>query len=79
MIFDATHSCQLPGGQGLESGGRREFVPVLARAAVAAGADGLFLEVHDDPDNALSDRATVLPLDQLRDILQSCQAIRAVL
>src|SRR5690606_4449867 len=55
VVFDATHSVQLPGGQGTRSGGQREFVPVLARAAVAAGVSGLFMETHPDPDRALSD------------------------
>lgn len=77
VVFDATHSCQLPGGQGFQSGGRREFVGVLARAAMAVGVDALFVEVHDDPDNAMSDSATVLPLDQLEGLLRSCLAIRA--
>lgn len=76
VVFDATHSCQLPGEQGTQSGGRREFVPTLARAAVAAGADALFLEVHDDPDNAKSDPATVLPFEQLRELLQACLKMR---
>jgi len=69
VVFDATHSCQLPGGAGALSGGQREFVPTLALAGVAAGADALFLEVHDDPDHALSDPATVFPLDQLGGLL----------
>jgi 2-dehydro-3-deoxyphosphooctonate aldolase (KDO 8-P synthase) len=75
VVFDATHSCQIPGGQGHQSGGRRQFVPLLARAAVAAGADALFLEVHDRPDQAESDPATVLPLDQLEDLLTTCVRI----
>lgn len=76
VIFDATHSCQLPGGQGRQSGGLRRFVPLLARAAVAAGADALFLEVHDRPDQARSDPATVYPLDQLEQLLSTCLRIR---
>ena len=69
VVFDATHSCQFPGGAGTMSGGQREYTGTLAAAAIAAGADALFLEVHDDPDNAKSDPATVLPLDQLDDLL----------
>jgi 2-dehydro-3-deoxyphosphooctonate aldolase (KDO 8-P synthase) len=69
VVFDATHSCQHPGGAGTQSGGQREFVPVLAASAVAAGADAVFMEVHDDPDNAKSDPATVYPLDQLERML----------
>jgi 2-dehydro-3-deoxyphosphooctonate aldolase (KDO 8-P synthase) len=65
VIFDATHSVQLPGGAGASSGGQREFVPVLARAAVAAGADGLFVETHPEPDEALSDGANMLRLSDL--------------
>ena len=64
VIFDATHSVQLPGGQGSSSGGQREFAPVLARAAVAAGVDGVFLEAHPDPDKALCDGPNSLKLDQ---------------
>ena len=77
-VFDATHSCQHPGSTGSQSGGSREFVPTLARAAVAAGADALFLEVHDNPEDAKSDAATVLPLDRLADLLESCLAIAAI-
>lgn len=69
VIFDATHSVQLPGGLGTSSGGQREFVEHLARAAVAAGADGLFLEVHPNPDAALCDGPNSLPLDQVRPLL----------
>lgn len=71
VVFDATHSVQLPGGQGSSSGGQREFVPVLARAAVAAGVSGLFMETHPDPDNALSDGPNAWPLDQLHGLLQT--------
>ncbi len=78
VVFDATHSCQLPGGQGTQSGGQREYVEVLACAAVAAGADALFLEVHDDPDNAKSDPATMLPIERLEDLLRTCKAIHQV-
>ncbi len=70
VVFDATHSCQLPGGAGAQSGGRRQFVSTLAAAAVAAGADALFIEVHDNPDKAKSDPATVYPLDQLQSLLE---------
>jgi len=70
VVFDATHSCQLPGGAGKQSGGQREFVPTLAAAAVAAGTDALFMEVHDDPDHAKSDPATVYPLPQLHSLLE---------
>jgi 2-dehydro-3-deoxyphosphooctonate aldolase (KDO 8-P synthase) len=76
VIFDATHSVQLPGGEGTRSGGQREFAPVLARAAVAAGADGVFLEVHPDPDKALCDGPNSLPLDQLRRLFLQLIAIR---
>ncbi len=70
VIFDATHSCQLPGGAGTQSGGQREYVPTLAAAAIAAGCDALFMEVHDDPDRAKSDAATVYPLDQLASLIE---------
>ena len=79
VIFDATHSVQLPGGAGKSSSGQREFAPVLARAAVAAGTDGLFMEVHDDPDNALCDGPNSLRLDTLKDLLIQLKSIRAVL
>jgi 2-dehydro-3-deoxyphosphooctonate aldolase (KDO 8-P synthase) len=69
VVFDATHSVQLPGGQGDRSGGQREFVPVLARAAVAAGVAGLFMETHPRPDQALSDGPNAWPLGQMRDLL----------
>jgi len=75
VLFDATHSVQLPGGGGLVSGGNREFVPVLAKAAVAAGANGLFLEVHFDPDKALCDGPNSWPLGQLEPLLRSLLAI----
>ena len=70
VVFDATHSVQLPGGQGSASGGQREFVPVLARAAVAAGVAGLFMETHPDPDAALSDGPNAWPLGKMRSLLQ---------
>lgn len=75
VVFDATHSVQLPGGQGACSGGQREHVPVLARAAVAAGVSGLFMETHPDPAKALSDGPNAWPLDQLEGLLQRLQAI----
>ena len=65
VIFDGTHSCQQPGGQGTSSGGNRNYVAPLCRAAVAVGIDGLFLEVHDDPDNAPSDGPNMVPLNKL--------------
>jgi 2-dehydro-3-deoxyphosphooctonate aldolase (KDO 8-P synthase) len=76
VIFDATHSIQLPGGAGTSSGGQREFAPVLAKAAVAAGVDGLFLEVHPAPDQALCDGPNSLHLDSLEGLLQQLLAIR---
>lgn len=75
VVFDATHSVQLPGGQGSCSGGQREHVPVLARAAVAAGVSGLFMETHPDPAKALSDGPNAWPLGQLEGLLQRLQAI----
>ena len=75
VVFDATHSCQLPGAAGDRSGGQRQFAPALARAAVAAGADALFLEIHDDPPQALSDAETVWPLDRLEALLTDCLRI----
>lgn len=77
VIFDATHAVQLPGGLGDRSGGDRRFVPLLARAAVAAGIDGLFMETHPDPDNALSDGPNAWPLDGLETLLRSLLALRA--
>jgi 2-dehydro-3-deoxyphosphooctonate aldolase (KDO 8-P synthase) len=75
VIFDATHSVQLPGGQGASSGGQPQFIPTLARAAVAAGVDGIFVEVHDDPKNALSDGPNALRLDLLAAFWSKLQAI----
>ena len=75
VIFDATHSVQLPGGQGSSSGGQREFAPILARSAVAAGADGVFLEVHPDPDKALCDGPNSLKLDILHDLFSQLKSI----
>lgn len=70
VVFDATHSVQLPGGQGTSSGGQREYVPVLARAAVAVGISGLFMETHPDPSKALSDGPNAWPLDRMRELLE---------
>jgi 2-dehydro-3-deoxyphosphooctonate aldolase (KDO 8-P synthase) len=74
-VFDATHSVQLPGAAGGKSGGQREFVAPLARAALAAGADGLFIETHPDPDNALSDGPNMIPLDALAELITGCIAV----
>jgi len=79
VIFDATHSVQLPGGQGTRSGGQREYAPVLARAAVAAGANGVFLEVHPDPDNALCDGPNSLRLDSVGKLLHELVGIHKLL
>ena len=77
VVFDATHSVQLPGGKGSASGGQREFIPVLARAATAAGVAGLFMETHPDPDKALSDGPNAWPLDKMFALLETLQAIDA--
>jgi 2-dehydro-3-deoxyphosphooctonate aldolase (KDO 8-P synthase) len=69
VVFDATHSVQQPGGQGDKSGGQREFVPVLARAAVASGIAGIFMETHPDPAKALSDGPNAWPLNKMQDLL----------
>jgi 2-dehydro-3-deoxyphosphooctonate aldolase (KDO 8-P synthase) len=74
VVFDATHSVQQPGGQGTSSGGDRRFVPVLARAAVAVGVAGVFIETHQDPDNAPSDGPNMVPLDRMEALLQELQA-----
>src|SRR5262249_48127926 len=71
VIFDATHSVQQPGGQGTSSGGERQFVPVLARAATAVGIAGIFIETHQDPDKAPSDGPNMLPLDEMEPLLRS--------
>ena len=76
VVFDATHSVQLPGGAGNASSGQREFVAPLARAAVAVGCDGLFMEVHPDPDRAPSDGPNMVPLDQVEDLLRQLVRIR---
>ncbi len=78
VVFDATHSVQLPGGQGTVSGGQREFVPVLARAAVASGVSGLFMETHPDPDKALSDGPNAWPLARMKELLATLRALDAV-
>jgi 2-dehydro-3-deoxyphosphooctonate aldolase (KDO 8-P synthase) len=75
VVFDATHSVQLPGGQGTKSGGQREFVPVLARAAIATGVAGLFMETHPDPDKALSDGPNAWPLGRMRNLLQTLKEL----
>ena len=76
VIFDATHSVQLPGGGGNKSAGQREFAPVLARCAVAAGADGVFVETHPNPDQALSDGPNMVPLDGMASLLKTLQHVR---
>jgi 2-dehydro-3-deoxyphosphooctonate aldolase (KDO 8-P synthase) len=78
VVYDATHSVQLPGGQGNTSGGQREFIAPLARAAVAVGVNGIFMEVHRDPERALSDSATVFPLAQLETLLRTLQQLDAI-
>ena len=78
VVFDATHSVQLPGGQGSVSGGQREYVPTLARAAIAAGISGIFMETHPDPANAMSDGPNSWPLDRIRELLSILQQIDAV-
>jgi 2-dehydro-3-deoxyphosphooctonate aldolase (KDO 8-P synthase) len=78
VVFDATHSVQLPGGQGGSSGGQREFVPVLARAAMAVGISGLFMETHPDPAKALSDGPNAVPLNRMKELLESLVAIDEV-
>ena len=78
VVFDATHSVQLPGGQGTASGGQREFIPVLARAAVAVGISGLFMETHPDPAKALSDGPNAVPLNRMKELLESLVAIDSV-
>ena len=78
VIFDATHSVQQPGGQGTRSGGQRQFVPVLARAAVAIGVAGVFIETHQDPDNAPSDGPNMIPLHELEALLTTLKAFDQV-
>lgn len=78
VIFDATHSVQLPGGQGGSSAGERQFVPTLSKAAIAAGATGIFMETHPDPDKALCDGPNSMPLDQMESLLSTLKAIKTV-
>ena len=78
VIFDATHSVQQPGGQGASSGGDRRMVPVLARAAVAVGVAGVFIETHEDPDNAPSDGPNMVPIDKLEVLLRTLMALDKV-
>ncbi|MGC9502631.1 3-deoxy-8-phosphooctulonate synthase [Baaleninema sp.] len=76
VVFDATHSVQMPGGQGNKSGGQREYAPVLARAAAAVGIDALFMEIHEDPASALSDGPNMIPLAQLEEVLRPILRVR---
>ncbi len=78
VVFDATHSVQLPGGQGATSGGQREFVPVLSRAAIAVGVAGVFMETHPDPANAMSDGPNAVPLKRMRALLETLVALDRV-
>jgi 2-dehydro-3-deoxyphosphooctonate aldolase (KDO 8-P synthase) len=78
VVFDATHSVQLPGGQGTSSGGQREFIPALARAAIAVGISGLFMETHPDPGKALSDGPNAMPLGQMESLLSALKELDAV-
>jgi 2-dehydro-3-deoxyphosphooctonate aldolase (KDO 8-P synthase) len=78
VVFDATHSVQLPGGQGTSSGGQREFIPVLARAAIAVGVSGMFMETHPDPDKALSDGPNAVPLAQIESLLTTLRELDVV-
>jgi len=78
VVFDATHSVQLPGAQGTSSGGQREFVPVLARAALAVGVSGLFMETHPDPDRALSDGPNAWPLGKMKKLLVQLKEIDTI-
>ncbi|MGH8753197.1 MAG: 3-deoxy-8-phosphooctulonate synthase, partial [Burkholderiales bacterium] len=75
VVFDATHSVQLPGGLGIKSGGQSEFVPLLARAAVASGISGIFMETHPDPEKALSDGPNAWPLKRMRELLHTLKAL----
>ena len=79
VVFDATHSVQLPGGQGTSSGGQREFVPVLARAAIAVGVAGVFMETHPDPANAMSDGPNAVPLKHMKALLEQLAALDRVI
>src|SRR5438045_2734326 len=78
VVFDATHSVQQPGGQGTSSGGERRFVPVLARAAVAVGVAGVFIETHQDPENAPSDGPNMLPIGEMESVLRDLMALDRV-
>jgi 2-dehydro-3-deoxyphosphooctonate aldolase (KDO 8-P synthase) len=78
IIFDATHSVQLPGGSGETTGGNREYAPILARAAISAGCDGLFFETHPEPEKGLSDASNMLPLEWVEPMLETCLKLRAV-
>jgi 2-dehydro-3-deoxyphosphooctonate aldolase (KDO 8-P synthase) len=79
LIFDATHSVQLPGGAGETTGGNREYAPILAKAAVAAGCDGLFFETHPEPEKGLSDASNMLPLEWVEPMLKTCLRLRNVI
>jgi 2-dehydro-3-deoxyphosphooctonate aldolase (KDO 8-P synthase) len=79
VVFDATHSVQLPGGQGTTSGGQREFVPVLSRAAIAVGVAGVFMETHPDPANAMSDGPNAVPLKHMKALLEQLFALDRVI
>jgi 2-dehydro-3-deoxyphosphooctonate aldolase (KDO 8-P synthase) len=79
VVFDATHSVQTPGSLGDRTGGDRSMIPALARAAVAAGCDALFMETHPDPDRALSDGPNSIPLDQFPDVIRQCVRLRNAL
>jgi len=79
VVFDATHSVQLPGGQGSKSGGQPQFIPTLSKAATAAGIDGIFMEVHPNPSEALSDGANSLPLNKVKEVLTELVTIRKAL
>ena len=76
VIFDGTHSVQKPGGNGISTSGNREYIPYLTKAAVAAGADGIFLETHFDPDNALSDGSNMIHIDKIKELIEKCLKIR---
>jgi len=78
VVMDATHSVQQPGGQGGSTGGQREFAPVMARAAVSLGIAAVFIETHEDPDNAPSDGPNMIPLDQMGDLIKSLMAFDAL-
>ena len=79
IVFDATHSVQQPGGMGEKSGGQREFVPFLARAAVAVGVGAIFMETHEDPDNAPSDGPNMVPLNEIKNLLKQLVSIDSLI